>query len=325
MNKKIMSIIAATCLIGLLAVSCKGKDAQSKKVIKIGVVQLVEHVALDASYKGFVDGLKEAGYEDGKNIKIDYQNAQGEQANCQTIAQKLVNDQDDLILAIATPAAQAVANLTQTIPVLITAVTDPASAKLVVSNEAPGTNVTGTSDLTPVAAQMDLLKAIVPNAKTVGFLYCSSEQNSKFQIDLAKKACDKLGLKYVDATVSNSNEIQQVTQSLVGKVDAVYSPTDNMIAAGVPTVAGVLNAAKIPFICGEDGMVKQGGLATYGVNYYELGKQTAAMAVQILKEGKKPADMPIQYLKTCDVSINEETAKAIGITIPAEILAKVKK
>lgn len=325
MNKKIMAIIAATCLIGLLAVSCKGKDAQSKKVIKIGVVQLVEHVALDASYKGFVDGLKEAGYEDGKNIKIDYQNAQGEQANCQTIAQKLVNDQDDLILAIATPAAQAVANLTQTIPVLITAVTDPASAKLVVSNEAPGTNVTGTSDLTPVAAQMDLLKAIVPNAKTVGFLYCSSEQNSKFQIDLAKKACDKLGLKYVDATVSNSNEIQQVTQSLVGKVDAVYSPTDNMIAAGVPTVAGVLNAAKIPFICGEDGMVKQGGLATYGVNYYELGKQTAAMAVQILKEGKKPADMPIQYLKTCDVSINEETAKAIGITIPAEILAKVKK
>ncbi len=325
MNKKIMAIIAATCLIGLLAVSCKGKDAQSKKVIKIGVVQLVEHVALDASYKGFVDGLKEAGYEDGKNIKIDYQNAQGEQANCQTIAQKLVNDQDDLILAIATPAAQAVANLTQTIPVLVTAVTDPASAKLVVSNEAPGTNVTGTSDLTPVAAQMDLLKAIVPNAKTVGFLYCSSEQNSKFQIDLAKKACDKLGLKYVDATVSNSNEIQQVTQSLVGKVDAVYSPTDNMIAAGVPTVAGVLNAAKIPFICGEDGMVKQGGLATYGVNYYELGKQTAAMAVQILKEGKKPADMPIQYLKTCDVSINEETAKAIGITIPAEILAKVKK
>jgi len=325
MNKKITAIIAAACLCGLLAVSCKGKDAQSKKVIKIGVVQLVEHVALDAAYKGFVDGLKEAGYEDGKNIKIDYQNAQGEQANCQTIAQKLVNDQDDLILAIATPAAQAVANLTQTIPVLITAVTDPASAKLVVSNDAPGTNVTGTSDLTPVAAQMDLLKQIVPNAKTVGFLYCSSEQNSKFQIDLAKKACDKIGLKYIDATVSNSNEIQQVTQSLVGKVDAVYSPTDNMIAAGVPTVASVLNAAKIPFICGEDGMVKQGGLATYGVNYYELGKQTAVMAVQILKEGKKPSEMPIQYLQTCDVSINEETAKAIGITIPADILAKVKK
>jgi putative ABC transport system substrate-binding protein len=308
----------------LLSVSCKGK-ADANKVYKIGVVQLVEHVALDASYKGFVDGLKEAGYEDGKNIKIDYQNAQGEQANCQTIAQKLVNDQDDLILAIATPAAQAVANLTTTIPVLVTAVTDPESAKLVKSNAAPGTNVSGTSDLTPVAAQMDLLKQIVPNAKTVGFIYCSSEQNSKFQIDLAKAACDKIGLKYIDATVSNSNEIQQVVQSLVGKVDAAYAPTDNMIAAGIPTVAGVLNPAKIPFICGEDGMVKSGGLATYGVNYYELGKQTAKMAVEILKDGKKPADMPIQYLQNCDVSLNMDTAKAIGIEFPADLVAKAKK
>ncbi len=308
-----------------LFLSCTGKGAGSKAVYKIGVVQLVEHVALDASYKGFVDGLKEAGFEDGKNLKIDFQNAQGEQANCQTIAQKLINDQDDLILAIATPAAQAVANLTDTIPIVVTAVTDPASAKLVKSNEAPGTNVTGTSDLTPVEQQMDLIKKLVPAVKTVGFLYCSSEQNSKFQIDLAKKACDKLGIKYVEATVSNSNEIQQVTQSLVGKVEAVYSPTDNMIAAGVPTVAGVLNAAKIPFIVGEDGMVKSGGLATYGINYYELGKQTAKMAVEILKDGKKPADMPIQYLSTCDFSYNAETAKAIGITIPEDLVAKAKQ
>ena len=325
MKKTTNAILALIALCALLSVSCKAKTAVSDKVYKIGVVQLVEHVALDASYKGFVDGLKEAGYEDGKNIKIDYQNAQGEQANCQTIAQKLVNDQDDLILAIATPAAQAVANLTTTIPVLVTAVTDPESAKLVKSNAMPGTNVTGTSDLTPVAAQMDLLKQIVPNAKTVGFIYCSSEQNSKFQIDLAKAACDKIGLKYIDATVSNSNEIQQVVQSLVGKVDAAYAPTDNMIAAGIPTVAGVLNPAKIPFICGEDGMVKSGGLATYGVNYYELGKQTAKMAVEILKDGKKPADMPIQYLATCDFSYNDATAKAIGITIPADLVAKAKK
>lgn len=316
-----IAVLAASCV---LLFSCKAKAAQ-EKVYKIGVVQLVEHVALDASYKGFVDGLKEAGYEDGKNIKLDFQNAQGEQANCQTIAQKLINDQDDLILAIATPAAQAVANLTTSIPVVVTAVTDPATAKLVKSNEAPGTNVTGTSDLTPVTQQMDLLKQLVPNVKTVGLLYCSNEQNSKFQIDLAKDALDKLGIKYVEATVSNSNEIQQVTQSLVGKVQAVYSPTDNMIAAGVPTVAGVLNPAKVPFIVGEDGMVKSGGLATYGINYYELGKQTAKMAVEILKDGKKPADMPIQYLQTCDFSLNQDTAKAIGITVPADLLAKVKK
>jgi putative ABC transport system substrate-binding protein len=306
-----------------MIVSC-GKSS-GKKVIRIGVVQLVEHPALDASYKGFVDGLKEAGYEDGKNIKIDFQNAQGEQANCQTIAQKLVNDKDNLILAIATPAAQAVANLTKDIPILVTAVTDPASAKLVNSNEAPGTNVSGTSDLTPVAAQMDLIKQLVPNVKTVGLLYCSSEQNSKFQIDIAKKTLDGMGIKYIEATVSNSNEIQQVTQSLVGKVQALYSPTDNMIAAGVPTVASVVIAAKIPFITGEDGMVKSGGLATFGINYYELGKQTAKMAVEILKDGKKPADMPIQYLSTCDFSVNTDTAQKIGITIPADLMAKVKQ
>jgi putative tryptophan/tyrosine transport system substrate-binding protein len=320
--KKTLAIVMAVMAAALI-MSC-GKST-GKKVYRIGVVQLVEHPALDSAYKGFVDGLKEAGYEDGKNIKIDYQNAQGEQANCQTIAQKLVNDKDDLILAIATPAAQAVANLTRDIPILVTAVTDPASAKLVNSNEAPGTNVSGTSDLTPVVAQMDLLKQLVPNVKTVALLYCSSEQNSKFQIDLAKKALDKLGIKYIDATVSNSNEIQQVVQSVVGKVEALYSPTDNMIAAGVPTVAAVANAAKLPFIVGEDGMVKSGGLATYGINYYELGKQTATMAVDILKNGKKPADMPIQYLSTCDFSVNSDTAAKIGITIPADLMAKVKQ
>lgn len=321
--KKTVAAIAFVALCALF-VACGGKTA-SKKVYKIGVVQLVEHVALDASYQGFVDGLAEAGYVDGKNIAIDYQNAQGEQANCITIAQKLVNDRDDLILAIATPAAQAVANLTQDIPVLVTAVTDPQSARLVKSNAAPGGNVSGTSDLTPVAAQMTLLKQLVPDVRTVGFIYCSSEQNSKFQIDLAKAECDKLGIKYIDATVSNSNEIQQVVQSLVGKVQAAYAPTDNMIAAGIPTVVGVLNPAKIPFICGEEGMVKAGGLATYGINYYELGKQTAKMAVEILKDGKKPADMPIQYLETCDFAVNLDTAKAIGITIPADLLAQAKQ
>ena len=271
------------------------------------------------SYKGFVDGLAEAGYVDGQNIKIDYQNAQGEQANCVTIAQKLVNDKDDLILAIATPAAQAVANLTKDIPILVTAVTDPESAKLVKSNAKPDTNVTGTSDLTPVDAQIQLLKKIVPTAKKVGLMYCSSEQNSMFQINIAKASCEKNGLEYVEGSVSNSNEIQQVTQNMVGKVDAIYIPTDNMLAAGMATVAMVANAAKLPVICGESGMVTAGGLATYGINYYELGKQTAKQAVEILKDGKNPADMPIEYLEKCDLSVNEETAKAIGVTIPADL------
>lgn len=315
--KKSFLLAAAAAAAFTVGLSGCSKKADGK--IKIGIIQLVEHTALDANYKGFVDGLAEAGYENGKNISIDYQNAQNEQANCATIAQKFINDQDDLIFAIATPAAQAVANLTKNIPVVVSSVTDPESAKLVVSNDAPGTNVTGTSDLTPCAAQMSLLKKLVPNAKTVGMLFCSSEQNSYFQVALAEKACDELGLKYIEATVSNSNEIQQVVQSLCGKVDVIYSPTDNMIAAGMALVSQVATENGIPTICGEEGMVNAGGLATYGINYYELGKQTAKMAVDILKNGKKPAEMPIQYLDTCDLKVNAETAKKLGITIPADL------
>ena len=326
MKLKKLALIGAVVLMSTAMVFAGGsKEAASgEKVYKIGVVQLVEHAALDASYQGFVDGLAEAGLVDGQNIKIDYQNAQGEQANCVTIAQKLVNDRSDLILAIATPAAQAVANLTRSIPILVTAVTDPASAQLVKSNEKPDTNVSGTSDLTPVEAQIKLAKQMVPNLQTIGFLYCSSEQNSKFQIDIAKKVCDELGIDYVEATVSNSNEIQQVTQSLVGKVDAIYSPTDNMIAAGMATVALVTIPAQLPVFCGEQGMTELGGLATYGINYYELGKQTAKQAVAILKEGKNPADMPIEYLANGDLYVNMENAQAIGITIPEEIAVQLQ-
>ena len=314
--KKFGTLIAALAVVAFCFTGCA---KSGKKQIKIGVIQLMEHAALDANYKGFVDGLAEAGYVDGENIKIDYQNAQGEQANCVTIAEKLINDGDDLIFAIATPAAQAVANLTQDIPVLISSVTDPESAKLVKSNTNPGTNVTGTSDLTPCAAQIRLLKKLVPNAKTVGMLFCSSEQNSRFQIDLAEAACKAEGLDFVEATVSNSNEIAQVTQALCGKCDVIYSPTDNMIAAGMSLVAQVANENKKPTIVGEEGMCDAGGLATYGINYYELGKQTAKMAVEVIN-GKKPRDMPIQYLDKCDFTYNKETAAALGITIPADLL-----
>ena len=313
------SFLLAAAAAAAFTVGLSGCSKKTDGKIKIGIIQLVEHPALDANYRGFVDGLAEAGYENGKNISIDYQNAQNEQANCATIAQKFINDQDDLIFAIATPAAQAVANLTKNIPVVVSSVTDPESAKLVKSNAKPGTNVTGTSDLTPCEAQIGLLKKIVPDAKTVGMLYCSNEQNSFFQIAIAKAACDKIGLSYIDATVSNSNELQQVVQSLVGKVDAIYTPTDNMIAAGMATVAQVANQNKIPVISGEAGMVQSGALATYGIDYYELGKQTAKMAVEIIRDGKNPAEMPIQYLENCTLAVNESTRDALGITIPADL------
>lgn len=292
------------------AVSTAAADG---KEYKIGVLQLVQHTALDATYKGFEDAIKNAGI----SYKMDYQNASGEQSNCQTIAEKLVTDQDDLILAIATPAAQAVAGVTSDIPIVLTAVTDPAASGLVASNEAPGGNVTGTSDLTPVKEQIELLQKLMPEVKTVGILYCSAESNSEIQARMAREALDELGIAHENYTVSNSNEIQTVVESMVGKVDAIYTPTDNMIAAGMATVGMVALDNKIPVICGEAGMVEAGGVATYGIDYYQLGYMAGEMAVDILVNGKNPADMPIAYLpaEKCELTVNQEIADTLGLDV----------
>ncbi len=337
--RRVIATAIITVMTGLLLTGCGTKEdkdtpagntnkeapsEEKQEVFKIGVNQLVTHAALDASYEGFVDALKEAGYIDGQNIKIDYQNAQGEQSTANTIATKLVNDNNDLILAIATPSAQAVANATRDIPILVTAVTDPAGSGLVASNEAPGGNVSGTSDLTPVKQQIDLILKLVPEAKTIAVLYCSSESNSKIQADMAIEAANAVGLTAGEATVSNSNEIQQVVQSLVGKVDAIYAPTDNTIASGMATVAMVANQNGIPVICGEEGMVDEGGLATYGINYYKLGRLTGAQAVKIIRGEATTAEMPIEYLpdEEYTLKVNEEVAAQLGITIPADLLAE---
>lgn len=287
--------------------------ADEEKTYKIGVIQLVQHAALDASNKGFFAALDDAGikYDD------DQQNASGEQANCLTIAEKLVNDDNDLILAIATPAAQAVAGVTEDIPILLTAVTDPAASGLVEDNKKPGGNVSGTSDLTPVKEQIELLHQLLPEAETVGLLYCSAESNSELQIAMAKEACDAIGLKYEEYTVPGSNEIQTVVESMVGKVDAIYTPTDNVIAAGMATVAMVANDNKIPTICGEAGMVEAGGLATYGIDYYQLGYMAGEQAIEILKNGADISEMPIGYLpaERCELTVNKTTAETLGVDI----------
>lgn len=290
-----------------------GSQGQGGGSRKIGVLQLTEHPALDASNKGFIEALDEAGI----TYNIDQQNAQNDQSACQTIAHKLVNDGNDLILAIATPAAQAVAGATDEIPIVGTAITDFASAGLVQSNDKPGKNVTGSSDLTPVADQFDLLVKLLPQAKTVGVLYCTAESNSDVQVKLADQAAANHGLKLVRYSVSSSNEIQQVVESMVGKVDVVYTPTDNTIAAGMTTVTMITNDNKLPTICGEEGMVDNGGLATYGINYEELGKLAGQMAVKILKGESKPADMAIEHLDAskCTLKTNEETAKKLGIDL----------
>lgn len=287
--KKIIAMTMTSAMVaGMLAGCGSSSDSGSGKgKYNVGVIQLTEHVALDAANKGFCDGLK----EEGIDAKIDQQNAQGDQSACDTIASKFVNDKKDLVLAIATPAAQAIAGKTEDIPICITAVTDPAEAGLVDSNDKPGTNVTGTSDLTPIKEQISLLKQLIPDCKTVGILYNSAEDNSLFQAEIAKKEIEANSMTYKVYTVSNSNEIQTVVESMVGKVDAIYIPTDNMIAAGMSTVSMVATENKIPCIVGESGMVDNGGLATYGIDYYNLGKKTAKMAAKILK-GK-------HHLKIC--------------------------
>lgn len=318
--RKIIIGILVLAMAGSLLAGCSKKE----KVIKIGVNQLVRHDALDASYQGFVDALKEAGYIDGENIKIDYQVAQNDQSTANTIATKLVNDGCDLILAIATPAAQAVANATKDIPILVTAVTDPAGSGLVASNEKPGGNVSGTSDLTPVRKQIELITKFLPDAKKVAVLYCSSESNSKIQVEMAKEAAAEFNLEIIEATVSNTNEIEQVVQSLVGKVDAIYAPTDNTIATGMPTVAMVANPNGIPVFCGEEGMVNNGGLATYGIDYYKLGRLTGEQAVKILRKEADTATIPIAYLPDDEytLTVNEEVAKQLGIEIPEDLLGQ---
>ena len=312
--------LAAALSVGIVA-GCGSQNAANndKKNFKIGIVQLVEHNALDAANKGFVDGLKERGYEEGKNITIDRQNAQADQSNLQNIGQRFVNDKVDLICAIATPAAQTVANLTKDIPIVGTAITDYEGAKLVASNNAPKGNVTGTSDMNPVKEQIDLLMKLYPNAKTVGTIYCSSEVNSEVQVKAMKEYAESKGLKVEVATISTVNDIQQAAQSLVGKVDVFYEPTDNIIASSMPTLLAITDPAKKAVICGEPNMVKAGGLATYGIDYYKLGVQTGHMAADILDGKAKPESMAIEMAKDLKVTINKKEAAALGITIPDDV------
>lgn len=298
-----------------------GNTATASKEIKIGIIQIVEHPALDSAREGFLETLKKNGYEEGKNLKIDYQNAQGDQSILQSIAQKFASSKLDLILAIATPSAQVMASATQDIPILITAVTDPVEAKLVNSMEKPGTNVTGTTDMNPLKEQFDLLKKLVPQAKKVGVIYNAGEINSQVQVKMAKDVAKNLGIELIEATVTTSADVLQASQSLVGKVDALYVPTDNMVVSAAQSVVQVANKNKIPIIAGESSVVDKGGLATIGINYNNLGKQTGEMAIKVLK-GSKPKDMAIESQKQFDTVFNKEALTLLGIKVPDD-LAKI--
>lgn len=280
----------------------------------IGISQFVTHPSLDAARKGFEEGLKESGLD----VTLDVQNAQTDQATANTIAGTFASSDLDLVLAIATPSAQTAAQAITDVPVLFTAVTDPVSAELVDSLEAPGGNVTGTSDANPVLEQLTLLTELDPEAKRVGIVYSSGEVNSQVQVEWAKEAAAELGLEIVEATVSNSSEVQQAASSL--DVDAFYVPTDNAVVSALESLIGIAQNEQIPVIAAEGDSVERGAVATFGLNYEKLGAQTAEMAVRILTEGADPASMPVETQTELELYVNPAAAEAMGVEIPQSML-----
>lgn len=294
-------------------------QGQQDDSLHIGVIQIVEHPALDGARQGFIDVLGENGYVEDENVTYDIQVAQGDMSTANTIAQKFSNDKLDLVLAIATPTAQAVANVIEDTPILITAVTDPVDAGLVESAEKPNTNVTGTSDMQPMDKQFELIRKFVPDAKTIGVVYNAGEANSVLQVNMAKEIADELGMTLIEASADTSANVLQAAQSLAGRVDAIYVPTDNTVVSAIESVVIVAEDNDIPLIVGEEGGVRGGALATVGIDYYELGRQTGRMALKILNGEAQAETMPIETQEDTRLIINANAAEAMGVEIPAEL------
>ena len=317
--KVVRKLLAPLLVVGILLTSLISlhqlKADKKKDVFRIGISQFITHQSLDATREGFVDELAKQGYIEGKNIEIDLQNAQGEQRNLKTISQQLA-ESSDVVLAIATPSAQSLANTTQTTPVIFSAVTDPVSAKLVESREHPGGNVTGTSDQSSdaISTQINLIKKVLPKAKTIGILYTQSEPNSVVQKDEAKRLLEEKGFTVVEKTILDSNNVKAAAESLMTEVDMVFVPTDNIISSTMETVKQVSIKHKVPVFGGSTEMVAVGGLYNYGTNYEELGRQTARMLVRVLK-GEKPENIAVELPEKLELHTNQEMADALGIDI----------
>ena len=317
--KVVRKLLAPLLVVGILLTSLISlhqlKADKKKDVFRIGISQFITHQSLDATREGFVDELAKQGYIEGKNIEIDLQNAQGEQRNLKTISQQLA-ESSDVVLAIATPSAQSLANTTQTTPVIFSAVTDPVSAKLVESREHPGGNVTGTSDQSSdaISTQINLIKKVLPKAKTIGILYTQSEPNSVVQKDEAKRLLEEKGFTVVEKTILDSNNVKAATESLMAEVDMVFVPTDNIISSTMETVKQVSIKHKVPVFGGSTEMIAVGGLYNYGTNYEELGRQTARMLIRVLK-GEKPENIAVELPEKLELHTNQEMATALGIDI----------
>ena len=313
MKKGIIGLALAGLLVLGACSSSKNETKDTSKEATIGVLQVMKHASLDAAYDGFKEGLKEEGYEEGKNLTINYQVGTGAQDSLKSMSETLVKKEPDLLLGIATPAAISLLNETTEIPIVITAVTDPVESKLVASEKKPGGNVTGTTDMVPIEKQIKLLLSIKDDIKTVGIAYNAGESNSKIQADLAIEALKKEGVETKVLTANSTNDVQSVMTSLAKNTDAIYIPTDNTFATAAPVVGEVAKEYKIPVVAGSAEQVEAGGLATFGINYTSLGKQTGVMAAKILKGEAKPESLPIESADDLELIVNKEMATAIGI------------
>ena len=328
-SKKLMKGVAiatiAAMSMGMLA-GCGGGKEEAKEY-KVGVVQLVQHGSLDEANAGMIAGLADNGFVEGENLVVKQENAQNDQSNLQSIAQSFIADEVDLILAIATPAAQVMAANTEEIPIVGTAITSFEGAGLVESDEAPGYNVTGTNDMNPVEEQVNLLLQLKPDAKVIGTIYTAAEVNSQIQVDLLDKVAAAKGLTVEKRTIQNVNDIQQAAQSLVGVADALWLPTDNNVASAMPNVVGVTDPAGIITITGEESMTVAGGTATYSFSYYDIGYNAGVMAAQILKGEADPATLPVQSPKAEDLTavLNMEAIAALGVEVPQDLMDSAKK
>ena len=321
-NKALIGTLAALALlvVGVLFVSQRQETSSSSedKVVKIGILQFVTHDALDEIERGIEDGLADAGYE-GSNVELTVLNAEADQSKIQTMSKKLVDDGNDVVIGIATPAAQGLASATSDIPVIMGAVSDPVGAKLVKNLEEPEGNVTGVSNHVPHAQTVELIQTITPDAKTIGVLYASSEDNSVSQVKEFTQYAEEAGLTVVEYAVPSTNEITTTMSVMTGKVDAIFVPQDNTIASAFPTVVTAANAAKIPVYSSVDTMVKQGSIASVAQSQYDLGLETAKIAVKILA-GKKISEVPVKVVDTGVPTVNLKAAKELGITIPDSLL-----
>lgn len=318
-----LSLIAA-CFAGCNKETNGVENAKGKKDMPtIGIVQIVEHQSLDMIRENILKQLEAEGFKDGETVNLKYENAQNDTNNLKTICQGFSAEKVDLIIAIATPSAQTALGETKEIPIVFSAVTDPVGAGLVRSMEKPGGNITGTSDAVSATKIMDFAQKLTPGIKKIGAIYSTGEPNSVSVIEELKEYAKKNGMQIKEATIMNSSEVKQAADSLVGKVDAVFSPIDNTVATAMPTIVDVLNKAKIPFYVSADTMVADGGLATDGVNYVELGVETGKMAANVLN-GEATSDMPVKVLEKTQIYVNTKTAKSIGVEIPKEIMENAK-